>query len=604
VRRCLTLLLLVQIAWTGTISSSTLAQRVRSEPRGELAKAAIQELNRRGPEGWRWLSTLVRDVARKDVGAARGIVAVLSGDGDAKRLAELDRAWRKTLPPVVAADLAVALSPAYPDYREKLERALFETDLPRRRDLLQRLAKRDLPTEVVRRCLKDTQLADLAFSILLDRGWTPPSGELELVARTMLAKRPDVDRLCRELEKGRLWPLMDAVAGLTSKSRAAHILLLRVSGRDIARDPLLWRSWIAARRDRYEIPAADSPGRITAGILLASDFLRRDLLEDGKSTHHERYAAGATALSILALRAAGVPSDDEAIQRGLRTAIFKTEGGLVDEIYRHNYTCSIVIMALAAVDADKYRHKIQRLASILAESQLENGQWTYTLRNPYADRRVSWPPRPTGDNSNSQYSLLGLRAARRAGADVPTETWMRAMTFWLSVLTERGWSYGPTHKTGTTTSMTAAGLSSVAICLEGLLGRGAAERIAKSAAIRRGLNALGTKLLRWGFRNVDLYAYYGVERACILTGVRRFNAFDWYSAGAVRLLAGQAEDGSFRVGEPRGRGWRYGEAIDTAYGLLFLKRATTPIAGGKDRGTVRVDLPERRPRPRRRMHNQ
>ncbi|MHC4452260.1 MAG: hypothetical protein ACYS0E_19320, partial [Planctomycetota bacterium] len=98
------------------------------------------------------------------------------------------------------------------------------------------------------------------------------------------------------------------------------------------------------------------------------------------------------------------------------------------------------------------------------------------------------------------------------------------------------------------------------------------------------------------------YTYYGIERACILTGVRKFNAFDWYRIGALNLLTGQAADGSFNAGDPRG-GWRYGAAIDTAYGLLFLKRATTPIVGGKDRGTVKVDLPERRTR-KRGMHAQ
>jgi hypothetical protein len=592
----LALLLFVQIAVAGSASNANLAQRVRSAPRGTEAKAAIQELNRRGPDGWRWLSTLIRDIARKDAGVARGIVTVLAGDGSEQRMAELNRAWREVLPAVVRADLAVALAQAYPSYGKRLIGAVFNEELPRRRDLLQRLADRKLPDANVRRCLQDRKLADLAFSILLDRGWSPPPNELELVARSVLEK-PDITRLCKELKKGRLWGLLSAIAELTPKLKSAHILLLRVSGRDIARDSLLWKSWIAARHKSYEIPAADSPGRIAAGILLGADFLRADLLADGQSTQNGRHEVGATALSILALRAAGVPAEDEAIQKALTTTIFTPAGALDDEALRHNYTCSITIMALAAVDAEKYRHKIQRLASVLVSSQLTNGQWTYSLRDTYASAKVRWPPRPTGDNSNTQYSLLGLRAARRAGADVPATTWMRAMTFWLSVLTKNGWSYGPMHGSGTSSSMTAAGLSSVAICIEGLLGKAAGERIAKSAAIARGLQALGTKLLRYGFRKADLYTFYGIERACILTGVRKFNAFDWYRIGAIQLLAGQGADGSFNAGDTR-RGWRYGAAIDTAYGLLFLKRATTPIVGGKDRGTVQVDLPERRTRKR------
>jgi len=158
------------------------------------------------------------------------------------------------------------------------------------------------------------------------------------------------------------------------------------------------------------------------------------------------------------------------------------------------------------------------------------------------------------------------------------------MTFWMSVLSDRGWNYGPHHAHAATTSMTAAGLSSVAICLEGL---DLADRIGDNRAIEKGLQALGRRMLRYGYRSADHYGFYGVERACVLTGVKRFNDFDWYRAGAADLLGRQKPDGSFPP-SPGGKAWRYGPAIDTAYALLFLKRATTPIAGVEDRGTVRV----------------
>jgi len=321
------------------------------------ARSALVELSRRGDEGRRWLATLVRDVARKDPGAAQWIVKLLAPHPES-----LADAWRATLPAAVRADIAVAVAPLYPEHKTRLERALFDPGLPRRRDLLSALAKP--PLELLRRCLAVEHLAGTAFSLLLDRGWEPPAAELELAARSV-AKHADPDRLCRELKEGRMWSLLQAVAALTKAMREAHVLLLRVSGKDIARDPLLWKSWIAARRDRAVDP-----------------------------------------------RAAGVPGDDPVIAKALATAVFEDDGSFARRVAGHQYTCSITIMALAAVDAEKYRHKVQKLGSMLAESQLANGQWTYSLRDRYAKRGRAWPPRPHGDNSNTQYALLGLRAAR------------------------------------------------------------------------------------------------------------------------------------------------------------------------------------------------
>jgi hypothetical protein len=66
--------------------------------------------------------------------------------------------------------------------------------------------------------------------------------------------------------------------------------------------------------------------------------------------------------------------------------------------------------------------------------------------------------------------------------------------------------------------------------------------------------------------------------------------FDWYHEGASQLVAGQKESGAW--GEPDARGVAsgagYGEAIDTAYALLFLKRATTGLPGSGAAGFVNV----------------
>ncbi|MHC4954940.1 MAG: hypothetical protein ACYTGZ_13720 [Planctomycetota bacterium] len=605
---------------------------MRENPRSPAALAAIQELDSRGAKGWRTLAGLIRDVAPKDAGAARTVVKALAGNGQKERRDALDRAWKASLPAVVRSDLAIALAPGYPDRESRLEAALFDASLPRRAELLPLLAARGLPDETLRKALHDELLAPDAYGLLVERGVQPNAKEMRFIARRAVADSGSIAAVrafSAALKKGRRWPLLDAIALLTGDSdealaRSAHIFMLRVSGKDVARDPDIWRSWIAARRDRYEIPDAGSPGHIAAAVFAGVEYLRKDLLDDGKSYMTGRragpgpgnYPVGATALSVLALRAAGVKPDDPAIKKAIVTTLLPRDVNglptLPPRARTHNYTASILLMALASVDAKEHRNRIQALAHRIVASQLKNGQWSYSLKDGYADDRKK-PGRKTrermrrrpdtGDNSNTQYALLALRAARRAGADVDPAVWMRAMTFWLSNLTDRGWNYSRLHRYSTSVSMTAAGLGSVAICLEGLHDKSAGERIASHKGIAIGLQALGKKLLSTSYRGQDHYAYYGVERACILTGTRLFNAFDWYREGARLLVNAQDGDGAWGFTPAdgrRGKGWRFGPAIETAYALLFLKRATTPVAGGKDRGVVKVKGDRRRTRPRRR----
>ena len=66
-----------------------------------------------------------------------------------------------------------------------------------------------------------------------------------------------------------------------------------------------------------------------------------------------------------------------------------------------------------------------------------------------------------GDNSNTQYALLGLNAASEAGVTVgPRSGRSRAAYFEPSQNRDGGWGYTPRHKQSTA-SMTCAGISSL-----------------------------------------------------------------------------------------------------------------------------------------------
>lgn len=591
---------------------SELARVVRTKPRSAEAGAALEKLARRGRDGWRALAALARDLSRKDEEVASRVVRLLASGDEEERRAALRGVYRTTgSSPVVRAALLAGLARWYPTDAELLHGALRNDKLPGREELFDVLARRGLPVDEIRACLHEGPLAWRAYDELVQRDISPDHKELEIVARSAAMQGHRLSfalGFARRLKRGGHWNLLRGVAALVGgadeeAARGAHLLLLTVSGKDIIPDRDLWFSWIAARHDRYEVPTADSDGAVAAAVFRGADFLRKDLLEDGASIYARSGAGassqttGATALTILALRAAGVPDDDPAIVKALHTSILKEDKGgqwiLHPQRVRGTYVVSLVAMALAELDVEKHRYRIQSLANRLAAGQLDSGQWTYRCGDRYKARVRQ--ARRYGDNSNTQYAILGLRAAAMAGADIQPYVWMRAMTFWFGCQEpDGGWGYGHRIDSGRERSMTPAGIASVAICMEGLYGRKAARRIMSQEAIKRGLVRQGELLLQWGYSNVDHYTFYGVERACILTGTRLFNDYDWYRAGVRDLLRRQEDDGAWR--KTGGINWGYGPAIDTSYALLFLKRATTPIAGQRKDGIVVVPQQENRRR--------
>ncbi len=614
------------------VSVATLTVRARKAKTAAARTTALTRLGRRGKKGWIALARIVRGGARKHpklaVAAARALGAdSLEPKTRQERTAMLFELHRRPYAPSVRFAILEGLLRDYPQpstHAALLHEALRDASLDRRAQLFARLRDR-LPPEVLRACLGEQPLAQLAYDELRRRDLTIPAAQLTLAAREAARQGHSLayaQSVRDELARNRGWELVAAIARLVDDKeyavrRGAYVLLLRVSGKDQPADADLWRSWVAARRGRYKRPDIMSPGIVAAAIVRGMDVLRADLLADGYCSYREddrgaedaSTRTGATGLAVLALRAAGVPADDPAIRKALATTLVPDEAPDARKGKRkrgksrraarlhpserdrnHTYAISILAMALASVDAKRHEWKLQELANMLAAGQLKNGQWTYRVGRGYEAKAGG--VRPTGDNSNTQYALLGLRAASKAGAQVNADTWQRALDFWRKWQLVHGhWMYTPRvipideHHRHTNLSMTAAGVSSVALCLEGLHGNEAARVVRHDKNLKKGLRALGRVLLDHGLRGraLDHYILYGVERACMLTGTRRFNEVDWYRQGALALIRTQRESGEW-IHDGRS----YGPAIDTAYALLFLRRATTPIVNRTDKGVVNV----------------
>ena len=129
------------------------------------------------------------------------------------------------------------------------------------------------------------------------------------------------------------------------------------------------------------------------------------------------------------------------------------------------YPVSLQTMVLCMAEPEKDFITIRNNAHWLEETQIKEGP-----------RRGAWsyPGIGGGDNSNSQFALLALYEAERAGVSVPLETWKMALDYWKSAQNADGsFNYYkvPGGNPPASGSMTCAGLTSLVIASGRLLGR-------------------------------------------------------------------------------------------------------------------------------------
>lgn len=364
---------------------------------------------------------------------------------------------------------------------------------------------------------------------------------------------------------------------------------------------------------------------VNASIDRGVAFLRKTQLREGGWPDYPGYGPATTAFAYHTLRACGVAATDPAMQRGY--AALKLEWGGYPPALRQTYTIALVMMAVAehgrrlpTPDGERTTDLepadeawMREMVAALERRQSSEGTWGYLGASSRADRT---------DNSNTQYALLGLKAAARCGVAVKGSTWRTALQHFVSSQDTTGPAAfaGPemTSRKGTTRSrptdasrgwgyseggasygsMTAGGVGSVVICRSELLGTSAmpAGLDAKSEkAIRDGLAWLG---MHFSVRTNPgppstmagagwyLYYLYAVERAGVLAGVDWMGDRDWYGEGAAHLMTLQKPDGAWVQDE--GFSGVKGEAvrtphdvvIHTCFALLFLRKGTIPVRRG------------------------
>jgi hypothetical protein len=345
-------------------------------------------------------------------------------------------------------------------------------------------------------------------------------------------------------------------------------------------------------------------------------------------------------LILLTFIHAGVAEGDPKFQQLLKK--------ILDAPLETTYEVAVQAMALEELHRVKHQARIAQCAQFLVDNQCRNGQWSYgkptvaasdpsvptggsgadapsgrpgvrefdsgfeRREKPKVTRRI--PVRRTregpaaGDNSNSQYAALGLRACHDAGILLPKDVIQLAKKWWVdsaigdpkggkneAVATgagkihgvPQGWCYRGYHHDlkycknpdQAYASMTAGAVGALTIydyilgvdwkkdktVLNGMVW------LAKNWSVTENIGPSeigGSKPKTW-----LCYYLYAIERAGVLFDTAKIGDAEWYPEGANLLLDAQKPNGSWALSVEMSAKPTW----DTCFAILFLKKATRPL---------------------------
>ncbi len=361
-------------------------------------------------------------------------------------------------------------------------------------------------------------------------------------------------------------------------------------------------------------PAAPPQARVDEAIDKGLEFLKR-MSRDGRipatDTVNGRFSWHE--LVFYTMLSGGVPEDDPEMQKLLKA--------FLEADLRTTYCVALQAMALQKLDPHRYQPRIAQCAQFLADNQCENGQWSYG--KPIELEKITWTPAPAkrkdvyspggrtgttaagpageasvapgpararettkalrqvpvkqrrkgppaGDNSNTQYATLGLRACLESGIVLEPKLLDRALDWWKRGRSTSGggWPYDSNPAGEPYGSMTAGALGSIAILRYYLRIPPRGDPLVEDGMKWLGVNfkpdvnpkAAGPHLI------FNYYWLYSVERLGAFYSVDKVGTHDWYAEGANWLLSQQTAEGHWD-----------GNLEKTCWAILFLRRATKPL---------------------------
>lgn len=342
-------------------------------------------------------------------------------------------------------------------------------------------------------------------------------------------------------------------------------------------------------------------------------YLKGKQKQDGSYAARKEYAIGTTALCTFTLSSCGVPRDDPSVEKAIAYLVARTPDTTYDRALAimaldRAYTPPGELMRAHKRGVTEFQRELpearrawaMKIAADLEKLASAPGSWAY-------GKRVGekWP-----DSSNTQYAVLGLRAAARLGYKAQPRTWLGVLQHFRTLHGKEElkgsimlWREGeavtlnPTRaaarvkKNGhgfryrgnsakTTATMTTAAIASLLIAREELQRLGHKLKPKTRAGIDRSVLGAWLWLDRnWAMARVPghvpwyhrhYYYLYAVERAAVLDRVKRVGSHDWYFEGGAWLLDQQRKSGAWDGANTK-------DDVNTCFALLFLKRATAPL---------------------------
>ncbi len=399
--------------------------------------------------------------------------------------------------------------------------------------------------------------------------------------------------------------------------------------------------------------------QIGVAIERAVVWLKKQQRADGTFQGGYSPRLGGHCLNVLALLDAGVPRDDACIRKAL-AALPALETGLPPgqldgPVYGYAVALlmfqkfyedeQVAAQVLEAKEPDAYnkatakvwrrlkpehRKLISKMVATLTADSHGFG-WSYFGLATKDGTAAGFGDNSWRDNSNSQYAVMGLKAASLLGAEFDREILaaearrliryykpdasMPAIRVKLEGAEDKkrtgadrtdsivpgGWDYlsatgeaaAASPAASANTGMTAAGVSSLVICRDELQLQGKLDPALKSNIdlhIHGSLHWLGA---RFGYRYIrgtqmarvyaegwgKYYDMYSLERAGVLSNVRHMAGVEWYVEGARLLVQTQQADGGWPdiVGKTQTESASTPDIVDQCFAILFLKRAVVPV---------------------------
>lgn len=333
--------------------------------------------------------------------------------------------------------------------------------------------------------------------------------------------------------------------------------------------------------------------QITAARQRGVEFIKSQQTKDGFWEYDEDLKSdsnnvGLTALCTIALIENGVPHNDPVVRKGYEFVLGKSAS------LKNTYELALATVMLSRMGDRRDRLRIKTLAARLVAGQLKSGGWTYTC--PEADADALRTPQTltlkegVGDNSCTQFAVLGLWVASRTGVNIEYPLRGVAERFIKHQREDGGWNYNLDEKAGSGPSMTCAGLFCLTVAEASKIkaaknkDAGAAAAPADSPAattvddppvtsllehpvFKKGLDRTGQFVGGIG-NGTPKYFLWSVERIGVLLGLQKLGTTDWFEKGSTALMGTQQSDGSWKDSGHGGA-----PLVSTSFAILFLRKA-------------------------------